>query len=467
MRQCVSNVKFELQMAQGTLRRVSMPDLEPIRRALETSPDNVPLLLLYGQGCLEEWALDEAENTFQKVLSNDGRNVDARLGLAHVLALSGRGSEAVVRLEAMVSEQPRNARAQMLLARVHLTEGDVREARAAYRKAREIDPTASDAGLEKELGVERRRVAEGAMPQINSPMGEDVDDPADPFAGFDDDFANFEDDDAFDSDDIERPCVKFDDVAGHDAVKKELSMVFVHPLAHPDLFRSYGKFAGGGVLLYGPPGCGKTLLAQATAGEAGSKLLVVRPHQVLDMYIGNSEKNLHQVFQMARENAPIVLFFDEVEALATDRRETRATVPRSLIHQFLTELDSCSQTAERVLVVAATNAPWLVDSAFRRAGRFDRSLYVPPPDDTGRALLLRMLAREKPVGTIDFERIAALTEGFTGADLVRLFERVVEDALFKAMEGSTLVPLDTEGFLQALPHIHPSAPAWQERFQQS
>lgn len=439
-----------------------MPDLDPIRRALQSAPDNIPLLLLYGQGCLEEWSLDEAENTFQKVLDNDGRNLEARLGLANVLVLSGRGSEAIVRLEALLGEQPKNARAMVLLARVQLSEGDPREAKTTYRRARESDPSITDVGLERDLGLDRRRTHEGSMAQYTPGAGEGGDDMPDPFAGVEDDFL-FEDEAAFGPDDIERPQLRFDDVVGLDAVKKELAMVFVHPLARPDLFRSYGKAAGGAVLMYGPPGCGKSVLARATAGEAGAKLLVVRPHQILDMYIGNSEKNLHQAFQFARENAPIVLFFDEVDALATDRRESRATAPRSLIHQFLTELDERGQ-ADGVLVIAATNAPWMIDSAFRRAGRFDRALMVPAPDAAARADMLRLLARDKPAAELDFDHLAGLTGGFTAADLIRLFDHVVEAALAKAMEGSSLVPLETDGFLAALPLVTPGAPVWMERF---
>lgn len=455
---------MEIWIADGTVRAkpYPMPDLDPIRRALETAPDNIPLLLLYGQGCLEEWSLDEAETTFQKVLACDGRNLDARLGLAHVLSLSGRGSEAIVRIEALLSEQPRNARALLLLSRVHLAEGDPREARAAFRRARELDPSISDPGLERELLGDRRRPAEGALVQASPTGGEEAEENGDPFAGMDEDFGPFEDDPPFGAEDIERPETRFDDVAGLDEVKRELSMVFVHPLARPDLFRSYGKAAGGGVLLYGPPGCGKSLLARATAGEAGAKLLIVRPHQILDMYIGNSEKNLHQIFQLARENAPIVLFFDEVEALATDRKESRGTVPRSFIQQFLTELDDRGRM-DGVLVLAATNAPWMIDPAFRRGGRLDRALLVPAPDAPARETMLRMLAKDKPAAHIDFAHLAALTEGFTGADLIRLFDRVVEGALAKAMEGSSIVPLDTDGFLTEIPAITPGAPGWEAR----
>ena len=444
-----------------------MPDLDPIRRALANSPDSIPLLLLYGQGCLEEWALVDAQATFQKVLERDTRNIEARLGLSHVLLLNGKGSEAVVRLEALLAEAPKNVRALLLLARVHLSEGDLREARAAYRRAREADPSASDPGLERDLGLDRRRPGEATLARTRSPEGEGIDEGGDPFAGFDDDFGPFEDETSLTADDIERPGIRFDNVAGLDRVKHELAMRFAHPLRHPELFRTYGRGAGGGLLLYGPPGCGKTLLARATAGEASARFIAVRPHQLLDMYIGNSEKNLHHVFELAREHTPIVLFFDEVESLATDRRETRATVPRSMVQQFLAELDTCSPGNDGVLVIAATSAPWMVDAAFRRSGRFDRSLYVGPPDAAAREVLLRMQVGDLPMGEVDFAELTRLSDGFTGSDLVAWFERAVEDALGRAMEGDVLVPLDRVAFARTLPGVVPVAPQWFSRLRQA
>jgi transitional endoplasmic reticulum ATPase len=445
-----------------------MADLDPIRRALENSPDSIPLLLLYGQSCMDEWALEDARGAFQRVLERDTRNLDARLGLANVLLLSGKGSEAIVRLESLLVEQPRNVRALLMLARVHLGEGDPREARAVFRRARETDPNASDPGLERELGLDRRRPAEAAVVPPNPGQPAADPDSDDPFGGFDDDFGPFDDDSPFTNEDFERPQIRFDQVAGHERVKHELALRFCHPLRHPDLFRTYGRSAGGGILLYGPPGCGKTLLARATAGEAGARFVAVRPHQLLDMYIGNSEKNLHQVFELARENTPVVLFFDEIDALAVDRREARPTVPRSVVQQFLAELDSRINPNEGLLVVAATSSPWLVDAAFRRPGRFDRALYVGPPDEPARETLLRMMAADKPVAELDYPRLAALTEGFAACDLVAWFERAVERALGRAMaEELALVPLDTAAFLEVLPSVRASLPAWRARLERA
>lgn len=436
-----------------------MPDLDPIRRALSDAPDNVPLLLLFGQSCLEDWAVDEAARAFRRVIEHDRGNVEARLGLAHALILTGAGSEAVVRLEAMREESPNDARVLVLLARAYLAEGDLSEARRTFASAIEFDPGTSDPGLEKDLGFDRRRG--GGHGWITTSGAVDAGASGEGLAGFDEeDGPPWEDESPFTLDDFERPAGGFETVAGLEKVKHELAMRFIHPLRHPDLFRTYGKSPGGGVLLYGPPGCGKTLLARAAAGEAGARFVAVRPHHLLDMYIGNSEKNLHQVFDLARENAPVVLLFDEVESVAADRREGRHAVPKSVTQQFLAELDAREAGNEGVLVVASTSAPWAVDAAFRRAGRFDRALFVPPPDAASRETLFRMWGQNKPMGEIDYDYLVRLSEGFAASDLLDWFERAIEDALERAMSGSTLVPLTTDAFTRVLPGIRPAAPDW-------
>ena len=133
---------------------------------------------------------------------------------------------------------------------------------------------------------------------------------------------------------VERPRIKFEDVGGCEDIKEEIRMKILYPMKNPDLFKAYGKTVGGGVLLYGPPGCGKTLISRATAGEIDANFVSIGIHQILDMYIGNSEKNLHGLFEMARDNAPTILFFDEVDALAADRTDMRKQAGRTLINQF-------------------------------------------------------------------------------------------------------------------------------------
>ena len=169
--------------------------------------------------------------------------------------------------------------------------------------------------------------------------------------------------------------------------------------------------------VYCPPGCGKTHLARATAGEIQAEFISVGLNDILDMWIGNSEKNFHQLFDRARRNQPCVLFFDEVDALAASRADLRQSSGKQLINQFLTELDGVQHSNQEVLILAATNAPWHLDTAFRRPGRFDRILLVPPPDAAARATILRIICQGKPLADIDYQFLAQKTEGCSGADL--------------------------------------------------
>ena len=260
--------------------------------------------------------------------------------------------------------------------------------------------------------------------------------------------------------DIERPKTTFGDVGGMDAVKEEIRMKIILPLEHPEMFQAYGKKVGGGILMYGPPGCGKTYLARATAGEVKAGFLSIGISDVLDMWIGSSEKNLHELFEQARRNKPCVLFFDEVDALGASRADMRHSGGRHLINQFLAELDGVDAANEGVLILAATNAPWHLDNAFRRPGRFDRILFVPPPDQPARAAILRLMLTGKPSDSVDFDQLAKKTADFSGADLKAVVDQAVEAKLREAMKSGKLQPLRTKDLLAAAGGVKPSTREW-------
>ena len=184
--------------------------------------------------------------------------------------------------------------------------------------------------------------------------------------------------DLFESDN--QPGIAFKDVGGLEDVKKIITRKIILPFQKPGIFEKLKKRAGGGVLLYGPPGCGKTLIARATAGECGAQFYNVAISDILDMWLGNSEKRIHQLFDQARRTAPSVLFFDELEGLAGKRQDRSGSAGAGVISQFLSEMDGFVQNNGNILILGATNVPWSVDAAFRRPGRFDRVLFVPPPD---------------------------------------------------------------------------------------
>jgi SpoVK/Ycf46/Vps4 family AAA+-type ATPase len=262
------------------------------------------------------------------------------------------------------------------------------------------------------------------------------------------------------SSDAERPEVTLDDVGGMENVKRRLRTAFLGPLENPALRRMYGKSLRGGLLLWGPPGCGKTFVARATAGELGARFISVGLHDVLDMWIGESERKLHELFQRARRTAPCVLFFDEVDALGRRRTQLRDSGGRETVVQFLAELDSFGADNEGVFVFAATNHPWDVDPALRRPGRFDRTLLVLPPDEAARRRILEVHMRDKPVGDVDLDALARKTDLFSGADLAHLCEAAVERALEESIETGTARPIAHRDFELALPEIRPSTIPW-------
>jgi SpoVK/Ycf46/Vps4 family AAA+-type ATPase len=441
-------------------------NLDALRQAVTFSPDNVPLLLLLGEGCLDQFLLEEAKENFQRALARDAHNVGAQLGLARAAYQEGNLSEAVVRAEAISVAHPQNGSVWRLLSRLAFIEGHLEEARENYRKARQVDPNVRDEGLEKDL-AEKRPPALPPTGETNQPVpagAAETDDDADqpsydsepkeeaPKLGMIPDL----------SVEFERPTVKFADVGGMNAVKEEIRMKIIYPLQNAELFRQYGKKTGGGVLLYGPPGCGKTLLSRATAGEIKATFLSIGIHQVLDMWLGNSEKNLHKIFELARQNTPAILFFDEVDALASDRASMKQSAGRNVINQFLAEMDGAIGSNEGILVLGATNAPWQVDPAFRRPGRFDRVLFVPPPDEEARASIIELMARGKPVHKLDARALAKRTKDYSGADLKAVFDVASEEKLAIAMRENRVVPISTDDLIRAAKSMQPSTKAWFE-----
>ena len=240
---------------------------------------------------------------------------------------------------------------------------------------------------------------------------------------------------------VEAELVTFEQVGGLEAVKKAVHKTIVLPFQRPDLYERYGRKAGGGVMLYGPPGCGKTLLARATAGECGVPFLNLRMEDVLDPMFGVSERLLHEAFTEARDRAPCVLFIDELDAIAFARRKQPGSAGRALVDQLLQELDAIGSDNQGMLVLAATNAPWDVDDALKRPGRFDRVVFVSPPDRPARRRILELALDDRPQAELHLDRFAERTALFSGADLRSLVERAVDSVIDEAIERGDDVPI--------------------------
>lgn len=398
-----------------------------LREALKLSPDNVPLRMLLAETLIMLNKLDEAEKEYTEAL-NYTQDTKIKLGLANVFYKKENYSACNVILESLIDAGSLDAAVLTLHAKALLKENERGKAMEAYQHLLELYPNNSDQELDEEL---RMRAA------------------------------HFEEEQEWtDSRFLEKPDVKFDNVGGMQSVKKEIDLKIIKPLLHPELYKAYGKKIGGGILLYGPPGCGKTFIAKATAGEVNAKFINVGLNDILDMWVGNSEKNLHDIFELSRNNTPCVIFIDEIDALGASRSDMKQSASRHLINQFLQELDGISNNNEGVLILGATNTPWNLDPAFRRPGRFDRIVFVPPPDEASREAIFKLKLAAKPTEGIDYSQLAKKTEHCSGADIDAIIDLAIEEKLEASFDSGVPTPLQTKDLLNAIKKHRPSTQEW-------
>lgn len=376
--------------------------IESLLAAVRAAPED---LVLRGElaSALEE--AGELARALEQYEALRARGASASLGPARCLAALGRASEALLAYDEAVA-------ADVSLADVALRERIRREA--------------------EEPRARIRLVAEGGERHAAASPGA-----------------------------VEQPTLTFAEVGGLEELKEKIRLRVLYPLKRPDLYQAFGKRVGGGLLLYGPPGCGKTYLARATAGEAKIHFVAVGIEEVLDMWLGQSEKKLHELFASARAQAPSILFFDEVDALGGRRSGLRHESYRTLVTQFLSELDGAKGAAEGVLVIGATNAPWDLDPAFRRPGRFSEVLFVPPPDLRARVEILKLKLAGKPVAAgVDVTELARAAELYSGADLDQVVQSAIEGALAESLRGGAICPIDEAALRTALERRKPTTLEW-------
>jgi len=256
--------------------------------------------------------------------------------------------------------------------------------------------------------------------------------------------------------------ITFSDVGGMDELKKTARMKIIQPFKNPELFKKYRATAGGGILLYGPPGCGKTWFARAIAGECQAAFFCIGLHDILNMYVGNSERNVFRLFDAARKHRPAIIFIDEVDALGRKRDLSRNAAITGTINAFLNQMDGADTDNRDLLIIGATNAPWDVDSAFKRPGRFDQLIFVPPPDQTGREAVLKLAFKDRPHSGLDFGRLAEQTAQFSGADLTALADTAAELVLHEVLDSGVERDITMQDLKAALASVKPTTREWAE-----
>uniref|UniRef100_A0A7R9YRS6 Cell division cycle protein 48 n=1 Tax=Chlamydomonas euryale TaxID=1486919 RepID=A0A7R9YRS6_9CHLO len=236
---------------------------------------------------------------------------------------------------------------------------------------------------------------------------------------------------------VEVPNTTWEDIGGLEATKRELQELIQYPVEHPEKFEKFGMSPSKGVLFYGPPGCGKTLLAKAIANECQANFISVKGPELLTMWFGESEANVREIFDKARGSAPCVLFFDELDSIAVQRGSSAGDAGGAgdrVLNQMLTEMDGMN-SKKTVFIIGATNRPDIIDSALLRPGRLDQLVYIPLPDEASRLQIFKSVLRKSPVAPdVDYDTLVKFTHGFSGADITEICQRACKSAIRENIE---------------------------------
>ncbi|HEY1890514.1 MAG TPA: ATP-binding protein [Steroidobacteraceae bacterium] len=381
--------------------------------------------------------MSESREDLERALLGDPFNGEVRGRYAECLLAAAEHAAALAQYEILIRQAPEAAPLHVGAARALLLLGQPAEAARRYAGARQLKGFIPHEELEAHLAATTRAhspklsVLEGGRSDNVVELGAPI-----------------------------QERTRFDDVAGLEDLKRTIRLQIIEPFLKPGLFAKFKKRAGGGVLLYGPPGCGKTMIARAVATECRAEFISVGISDVLNLYIGESERNLAALFEKARHSRPCVLFFDEIDALGFARSKAHSEHTRQIVNEFLAQLDGFGTDNHEVLILAATNMPWDVDSALKRPGRFSRQVFVPPPDEDARARIVELKLAGVPHDAIDSRAIAAVTPHFSGADIEGLVELAKDYVLEEHLTQNAERGVQQQDLLKAARSVNASTLDW-------
>ena len=260
---------------------------------------------------------------------------------------------------------------------------------------------------------------------------------------------------------LESPSVSFDDISGLEFIKQRIRESIIWPSTIPEAYQHYGLTPGSNLLLYGPPGCGKTLVANAAAFESDAMFIEITPSEIRDKYVGESEKRLRDYFALARSHEKTVIFIDELDGIGGNRSDNTSRYDVSVITELLLQLQNLKDQDGSFMVIGASNRPWEIDNALRRPGRFDTLLFIPHPDQETRCQLMKHHNSNRPIDpSIDLESISAQLEGYSCADIIEVCDEAARVALREYGPSVPPRPINGSDFQSAITQVKSGTLAW-------